>query len=142
MGMATLFLTIRSCDVSQLEEPAIAALPVRDRALRVAVAAPEEVTRVRLWTRRDIHKILDHKLWKRNVHRCSGLGLIEQEAVAVQAVTLKRDGVADAQPAPSHQQRQSTEPSARGLDVDEPAAGVTRDVSRRDASRPPPPRPL
>jgi hypothetical protein len=50
-----------------------------------------------------IHQCIDDMGGKRHIDRLPGLGLIEQEAVAMQTVPFKRHRIADAEPAPAHQ---------------------------------------
>ena len=103
VGMATLQLAIEPSDISQLEETAIGSLPVSHDRFGGSIAAPEEIAWVRPGTIGDIHQCIDDMGGKRHIDRLPGLGLIEQEAVAMQTVPFKGHRVADAEPAPAHQ---------------------------------------
>ena len=100
--VAAFDLAVRGPDISELEKTTIASLPIGDRALGIPIAAPEEVTEIGFRTGRQILQRLDHEWREWNIHRCSGLCLVEKKAVAVKAVSFEGDGVADAQPAPAH----------------------------------------
>ncbi len=89
-------------DISQLEQAAIASLPIGDRAFGIPVAAPEEVAEIGFRAGRQILERLDHEGRERNIDRRSGFRLVEEKAVALEAVAFEGDGVADAQPAPAH----------------------------------------
>src|ERR1700691_3208396 len=103
VGMATLQLAIEPSDISQLEETTIGSLPVSHDRFGGSIAAPEEIAWVRPGTIGDIHQCIDNMGGKRHIDRLPGLGLIEQEAVAMQTVPFKRHRIADAEPAPAHQ---------------------------------------
>ena len=103
VGMATLQLAIERSDISQLEETTIGSLPVSHYGFGGSIAAPEEIAWVRPGTIGNIHQSIDDMGGKRYIDRLPGLGLIEQEAVAMQTVPFKRHCVADAEPAPAHQ---------------------------------------
>ncbi len=60
MGVASLDLSIGPSDVGQLEQPSITPLPIRHGALRIPVAAPEEVAGIGFGSLRNIFERLDH----------------------------------------------------------------------------------
>jgi len=128
--VTALDLAIWLPDVCQLEQAAIASLPVGDRAFRIPVAAPKEVAGIRLGARRNIVEGLDHVGRERNIDRRSRFRLVEEKTVALQVVAFERDGVADAQPAPAHQQSHGAETSPQVLNGDESAARISVDMSR------------
>ncbi|MGO9435248.1 MAG: toll/interleukin-1 receptor domain-containing protein [Terracidiphilus sp.] len=114
---------LRPCDWHDLPFGKLLAAP-RD-GKPVSVATPEEVAGIRFRAGRQILEGLDHERRKRNIDRCSGFRLVEEEAVATEAMPFEGDGVADAQSAPAHQQRHSAEPCPIRIGIDESAAIVT-----------------
>jgi len=128
--VTALDLAIWLPDVCQLEQTAIASLPVGDRAFGIAVAAPEEVAGIGLGARRNIVEGLDHVGRERNIDRSSRFRLVEEKTVTLEAVAFESDGVANAQPAPAHQQSHGAETSPQVLDGDKSAAGIPIDISR------------
>ena len=105
VGMAALRRAVGLREIDQFEEAAVAALPVGNHALRLSVAAPEKVAWIRLRTGWDIFERLDYVRRERYIDRRSGLGLIEQKAIAMKPMPLKSHRVSDAETAPAHQQR-------------------------------------
>jgi len=89
VGMASLFLAVGCSDIRRLEQTAITPLPICDSAFWLSIAAPEEIAWVRPGTIGDIHQCIDNMGGKRHIDRLPGLGLIEQEAVAMQTVPFK-----------------------------------------------------
>jgi len=103
VGMTAFRRSVGLRHIDQFEEAAVAALPIGDRTLRLPIAAPEEVTRIWLWTGGHVLKGLNHKRRKRHVDRRSGLGLVEQKTIALKPMSFQSDRVADTKPAPAHQ---------------------------------------
>ena len=81
--VTALDLAIWLPDVCQLEQAAIASLPVGDRALRIAVAAPEEVAGIRLGAGWNVFERFHYLRGERHIDRSPGLCLIEQKAIAI-----------------------------------------------------------
>ena len=65
---------------------------------------------------------------ERNIDRLPGLGLIEEQAVALETMAFERDRIADAKSAPAHQKRQSAQPRASIIDRDVAPQRVAVDV--------------
>ena len=76
--MATFEFAIGRSDVRELEQTAVASLPVGHRAFGITITAPEEVARIGLGSWRHVFERFDDIGWKRYVDRCPGLRLIEQ----------------------------------------------------------------
>jgi len=132
--VAALTLAVRAPDVCQLEQAAIASLPVGDRAFGIPVAAPEEVAGIRLGARRNIVEGPDHVGREGNIDRRSCFRLVEEKTVALQVVAFERDGVANAQPAPAHQQSHGAETGPQVFNGDESAARISVDIGRVEYS--------
>jgi len=98
---------VRSPNVDKFEESTISALPLRDYAFRFAVPAPEEISPVGFGAGRKSLERIDYERGEGHINGSSCLGLVEQQAIPVQAVSLKEDRVADAQAAPTHEKRES-----------------------------------
>lgn len=128
--MAPLELAVRPANIYQFEEAAISALPVGDCALRFSIAAPEEVPCIGLRTGRKSFECLDHIGGKRHINGSSCFRLVEQKALSLQTMSLKKNCVADAQPAPAHEKRERAEPRPRVLDRYVSAARIAVDVRR------------
>ena len=75
--MASFPLAIELSDIGDPKEPAVAPLPVGNRALGKTVAAPEKVSGIRLGAVWNVLKSLNHFRRKRHIDRLSSLCLIE-----------------------------------------------------------------
>ena len=100
--MAALDLAVGPPDISQLEQAAIASLPIGDRAFGIPISTPEEVAVIGFRAVRQTLESLDHEGRKRNIDRRSGFRLVEEKAVTMESMPFEGDGVADAQPTPAH----------------------------------------
>jgi len=130
VGMTPLLLAVGLLDIGELEETTIASLPVCHGALGVAIAAPEKVAGIWLRAGGNIFESLDHMRRKRNINRRSGLGLIEQKAVAMKPMPLKSHRVSDAETTPAHQQRHGAKTGPQVLNGNKSAARISVDVRR------------
>ena len=103
------FRTIWCFQTSDFEEPTKRPLPVGNNRFRIAVAAPEKVSRIRLGARRNIAKILGNIVRQWNVNGNASLCLIEKQIIVrLKACFLQCHGFSNAQAAPTQQLHQRT----------------------------------
>src|SRR4051812_3971189 len=93
---------------SELEQTAVASLPVRDGRFWQSIARPKEVTRIRLETRRQVPQFVGYVRRDGAVDRLARFCLIEENAIAPaisfsQPRSFQRHRIANAQTRPPHQ---------------------------------------
>jgi hypothetical protein len=92
-------------DVSRFDQAAIASLRISNGTFRIAIAAPEKIVRTGFGAGWNVFKRFHNVRWEWDMRGCPGLCLIEQQAVAIEAMPLQRHRIANAQPTATHQQR-------------------------------------
>jgi len=108
--MTAFGLAVCPSEIGDFEKTAIAPLSVRHRRLRQSVPTPEKIRPVRLRSSWHRSQCCSRVRRQRHVYRLSGLRLVKKQLVALaQTLSFERDGVSNAQTAPRHQQRQSTD---------------------------------
>jgi len=134
MRVAAFSLTIGLPDVCQTKKAAIAALPIRHSTLRKPVATPEEVTRIRPRTGRQVAERLHEESGEWHENWSAGFGLVQQKIVTLKTASFECHRVSDTKTAPAHQERQRAQPDTCVLDGDITPSWITVEISRLNDS--------
>ncbi len=105
---------VRPFQPRKFEESSETSWPVSHSTLRKAVSAPEEISRIWLYSFRHGTKRFSHLRREGNVYGCPSLCLIEQEIVVDEPCAFQRNRIADTQSTPAHEHQQRAKASSIG----------------------------